>query len=98
MTLGEKLYKLRKSREMSQEELASKIVVSRQAISKWELDTEIPTTENIIQLSMLFGVFTDYLLNIELKRDMDILAVKANQRILHKTYRIQTISIVLISI
>ena len=80
MTLGEKLQKLRKSKGMSQEELASKITVSRQAISKWELNTAIPDTENIIQLSKLFEVSADYLLNDNFNSDMDIPAVKENEK------------------
>ncbi len=67
MTLGEKLQKLRKDQKMSQEELASKITVSRQAVSKWELNEALPDTENIIQLSKVLGVSIDYLLNNEIE-------------------------------
>lgn len=62
MTLSEKIYKLRKEKVITQEELAAQINVSRQAISKWELGESMPDTENIVQLSKLFGVSTDYLL------------------------------------
>ncbi len=62
MTLGNKLQVLRKQKGLSQEQLATQLNVSRQAISKWELDTTLPETENIIRLSELFGVTTDYLL------------------------------------
>lgn len=62
MTFGEKLQALRKARGWSQEELASQIHVSRQALSKWESGGAVPDTENIIALSRLFGVTTDYLL------------------------------------
>lgn len=67
MTLGEKLQKLRKDQKMSQEELASKITVSRQAVSKWELNEALPDTENLIQLSKVLGVSIDYLLNNEIE-------------------------------
>ena len=50
---------------MSQEELASRLTVSRQAISKWELGESTPDTENIIQLTRIFSVSADYLLNDE---------------------------------
>ena len=60
--LGSKIQQLRKSNGMSQEELASKLTISRQAISKWELGESMPDTENIVQLSKLFGVTTDFLL------------------------------------
>lgn len=62
MTFGEKLQGLRKSRGLSQEELAGKLTVSRQAVSRWELNETMPETENVIQLSRIFGVSTDYLL------------------------------------
>lgn len=62
MTLGEKLQYLRKEKGISQEQLAEQMTISRQAISKWELDTSIPDVENIIQISKLFDVTTDWLL------------------------------------
>ena len=61
--LGKKIQKLRKDNGLSQEELASKLTISRQAISKWELGESMPDTENVVQLSKLFKVTTDYLLN-----------------------------------
>ena len=62
MTLGEKIQALRKQSGMSQEQLAERITISRQAISRWELNESIPDTDNIVQLSRIFGVSTDYLL------------------------------------
>ena len=62
MTLGEKLQKLRKSRSWTQEELAEKVGVSRQSLSKWESDGALPDTANVIVLAHLFGATTDYLL------------------------------------
>ena len=62
MEFGEKLQMLRKARGWSQEELAQQINVSRQALSKWESGASIADTENVIALSRLFGVSTDYLL------------------------------------
>ena len=62
MTFGEKLQALRKARGWSQEELAGQIHVSRQTLSKWESGGAVPDTENVIALSRLFGVTTDYLL------------------------------------
>lgn len=75
MNFPEKLQKLRKGRGWSQEELASRIAVSRQAVSKWELGTAVPDTDNIVQLSELFGVTTDYLIKDNLDCDEDIPAV-----------------------
>ncbi len=62
MILADKLVKLRKKSGMSQEELAEKMNVSRQAVSKWEGAQSIPDLEKILQLSELYGVTTDYLL------------------------------------
>lgn len=62
MTFGEKLQALRKARGWSQEELDTQINVSRQALSKWESGASVPDTENVVALSRLFGVSTDYLL------------------------------------
>ncbi len=62
MTLGNKLQNLRKERNMSQEDLANLLNISRQAISKWELDQSLPDTANIIAISKIFNVTTDYLL------------------------------------
>jgi transcriptional regulator with XRE-family HTH domain len=78
MTLGEKILQLRKERGLSPEQLASQITVSRQAISKWELREAVPDVDNIVQLSKLFGVSTDYLLNDEYENDKDISAVKVS--------------------
>lgn len=63
MTFGKKLFDLRKRNNMSQDELATKVDVSRQAISKWELDETLPESENIIKLADMFYVSADYLLN-----------------------------------
>ena len=66
MLLGEKLRRLRIARQLPQEQLAEKLQVSRQAISKWELGESIPDTENLILLSKFYGVSIDYLLLNEL--------------------------------
>ena len=65
MTMGEKLLKLRKARQWSQEELAEKIGVTRQAVSRWESGSAKPDAEKIIALCDLFGVSADYLLREE---------------------------------
>ena len=62
MIFADKLIDLRKKSGWSQEELAEKLNVSRQAVSKWEGAQSIPDMSRIIQLSELFGVSTDYLL------------------------------------
>ncbi|MBQ8388753.1 MAG: helix-turn-helix transcriptional regulator [Clostridia bacterium] len=62
MILADKIIRLRKKNGWSQEELAERMNVSRQAVSKWESTQSIPDLEKILQLSALFGVTTDYLL------------------------------------
>lgn len=61
----EKITRERKKKGWSQEELADKMNLSRQAISKWESGQSIPEVENVVELSRLFGVTTDYLLKEE---------------------------------
>lgn len=60
--LSEKIYTLRKKNGLSQEQLAEKLNVSRQAISKWESGTAVPESEKLITISNYFGVSVDYLL------------------------------------
>lgn len=69
MTLGEKIQKCRKNGKMSQEGLASRLGVSRQAVSKWELNESVPDTENVIRLERIFQVSVDYLLKNEIEED-----------------------------
>lgn len=63
MTLGQKLKEIRKKFGLSQEQLAEIINVSRQAITKWETDAGLPDTENLKELSRIFGISIDYLLD-----------------------------------
>ena len=67
MILADKIIRLRKKNGWSQEELADKMNVSRQAVSKWESAQTIPDLEKILQLSALLGVTTDYLLKDEIE-------------------------------
>lgn len=76
MKLSEKIVMYRKQNGFSQEELAECLNVSRQTISRWELGTALPDATNIVQLSKLFEVSTDYLLNEEYESDQDIPAIK----------------------
>lgn len=62
MELNERLRELRKKAGYSQEELAEELNISRQAVSKWENSTANPDIKNLIQLSELYRVSTDYIL------------------------------------
>ena len=68
MILADKIVELRKENGWSQEELAEQLGVSRQAVSKWEGGAPIPDLDNIVRLSGVFGVSTDYLLKDEIER------------------------------
>lgn len=76
MKLTDKLVKLRKINGWSQEDLAEKLNVSRQAISRWENGTAQPDASNVLNLSKLFGVTADYLLNDEYDSDFDVPVVR----------------------
>lgn len=65
MTFAEKLKSIRKQAGMSQEQLAEKLSVSRQAVTKWETDVGIPDIENIMAISALFDISIDELLSNE---------------------------------
>lgn len=65
MTFAEKLRSLRKQAGISQEQLAEKLGVSRQAVTKWETDAGIPDMENIMAVSALFDISIDELLSNE---------------------------------
>lgn len=62
MTIGEKIFRLRTKASISQEQLAEKISVSRQSVSKWEMNQALPQIDKVIQLCDLFGISTDELL------------------------------------
>lgn len=75
MNLSEKILALRKSRGMSQEELAEKLDVSRQSVSKWETGQAMPELDKIVAISRLFDITTDYLLK---ESEVEELAFKAD--------------------
>lgn len=71
MNIGEKIYNLRKKKNMSQEELASVLNVSRQTISKWETGESNPDIDKIVPLCNFFEISTD-----EFLKDRDIVYEK----------------------
>ena len=73
MNFSEKLLTLRKAKNLTQEQLAEKLDVSRQSISKWESGQATPETKKIVALSIIFDVTTDYLLKTS---EIDDLSVK----------------------
>ena len=78
MTFGEKLRAARKSAGLTQEQLSERLLVSRQAITKWESDKGLPDIENLKQLSALLGVSIDYLLDSGETIDLSVTREKIN--------------------
>lgn len=66
MNFGERLYELRKEKNLSQGDLAGMLGVSRQSVSKWENNNSVPDLEKIVKLSEIFGVSTDSLVKNEI--------------------------------
>lgn len=84
MNVADRIQSLRKTNGLSQEELADKIGVSRQAVSKWESEQSLPDIEKIILLSEYFDITTDYLLRgIEPKPNVS--STKSDARIFTAT-------------
>ena len=67
MTIGEKIAVLRAARGISQEQLAEALSVSRQSVSKWEMDQSIPQTKKIMQISDLLHISLDSLMRDEIR-------------------------------
>lgn len=78
MTLGEKLKSARKNVGLTQEQLAEKLLVSRQAITKWEADKGMPDIENLRQLSKLLNISIDYLLDSGETIDLSVMREEIN--------------------
>lgn len=78
MTLGQKLKSARKSAGLTQEQLAEKLLVSRQAITKWEADKGMPDIENLKQLSKLLNISIDYLLDSGETIDLSVIREEIN--------------------
>ena len=79
MSIGEKIQQLRKTRGLSQEQLADRLNISRQAVSKWETDQSSPEIENILALSKEFAVSTDELLGNDTAENSETLPTPLNE-------------------
>lgn len=69
MNVGDRIFELRKKSGLSQEELGNSLNVSRQSVSKWEMDQSVPELDKVLAMSELFKVKTDYLLKGEVEQD-----------------------------
>lgn len=70
--VGTKIANLRKNSKMSQEELAEKLFITRQALSKWENGTSIPSIDSLLEIGKIFSVSFEYLLCLNENDDLDI--------------------------
>ena len=77
MIIADKIVSLRKRAGWSQEELAEKLGVTRQSVSKWEGAQSVPDMDKVVQMSRLFGVTTDYLLKDEIEEAGNFIQVIA---------------------
>lgn len=108
MELNTKLVALRKKKGLSQSELAEKINVSRQTISRWEVGKALPTSENLKYLSQIYKVSFEYLLLEDEEETEEKIAIEANdlgqtkevehskKRVYHRTYHIMEALVVMI--
>lgn len=92
MILAEKIAKLRKQNSWSQEDLAMKLNVSRQSVSKWESTASIPDLDKIIKMSELFDVSTDYLIKDTVEVENNIVSY-ADDFTYEETDNIRSISL-----
>ena len=81
MILADKIIELRKRNGWSQEELADRLDVSRQSVSKWEGALSVPDMNKILKLSEIFGVSTDILLKDELSLSGILRRIRSANRI-----------------
>ena len=79
MQIGEKIAGLRQKAGLSQEQLAEKLSVSRQSVSKWEMNQSLPQLDKVIQLCNLFNISTDALLKNTLSLPFQNTATKKNK-------------------
>lgn len=94
MELGDKLKKLRKDRNYSQNQLADKLYVTAQAISKWENNKSVPDIINLVNLSDLYDVSLDYLI----KSDKELQSKLSIDTIRLKIFKWFVVSIIIITI
>ena len=94
MDFSEKLLTLRKAKDLTQEQLAEKLNVSRQSVSKWESGQAVPELDKIVAMSVVFDVTTDYLLKSSEINDLSVkteMLEKQQQQMLVREQRQQKI-------
>ena len=82
MTLGEKLVKLRKENNYTQEQFAEILGISRQSVSKWESDLAYPETDKLIEIGRIYNCSMDYLLKDEITEKSITMDNKSDNKLL----------------
>lgn len=93
MTIGDKILSMRKARGWSQEELADRVGVTRQAISRWESNSAKPDADKIVDICDLFGVSADYLLRDQYAGEGELPQQAENSSILPRTSGVSAVQI-----
>ena len=91
MTVGDKIAKLRRDNNLTQEQLADILRVSRQSVSKWESNLSFPDTEKLIRISKLYSCSIDYLL----KEEIDIIGTEVEPKVTQNEYQRGMVLVVL---
>lgn len=94
MKLGQQIVNYRKSLQLSQEELAEKVYVSRQSISNWENDKTYPDIHSLLLLSQIFQVTLDTLIKGDLEEMKIIITHQEQDRLSHDTYYMLALMII----
>ena len=79
MTVGKNILELRKTRGISQEELANLLLISRQTVSQWENDQTVPSIDNLLRLKEIFGVSVDELMQVKTETKENLNVNKINE-------------------
>lgn len=98
MNLGEKIYKLRTEKNLSQGDLAEKLDVSRQSVSKWETDTAVPDLDKLIKLCDVFEISLDELTGREKPKEKPVSKIEEIKEIKNSLTKSQLIGCVLIGV
>lgn len=69
--IGERIREVREKNEMTQSALAKRFGISRSAVNAWEMGISVPSAQYLVELSLLFGVSTDYLLGLDRSETID---------------------------
>ena len=86
LNIADRIRYLRDKAGMTQTDLAKKLGISRNAVNAWEMSVSIPSLSNVVEMSRIFHVSTDYLLSVSDKMLVDISELNSNeQEIILKT-------------